>query len=102
LVSKTDIEESVLIGKSAVMLADLENSGKMASFVRSQGEYSVSVDMVDTSRVANQIKRVPLDFINKDGNFITDKCIEYISPLIMGEMDIKYAMGLPKHFEIEG
>ena len=102
LVSKTDIEESVLIGKSAVMLADIENSGKMASFVRSQGEYSVSVDMVEASRVANQIKRVPLDFINKDGNFITDKCIEYISPLIMGEMDIKYAMGLPKHFEIEG
>ncbi len=102
LVSKTDIEESVLIGQMAVKLACLKNSGKMASFVRTQGEYSVKVEMVDASLTANAIKRVPRDFINKDGNFITDKCIEYISPLIQGEMDIKYVMGLPQHFEIEG
>ena len=100
LVSKTDIEESVLIGKRAVMLACAENSGKMAAFVRAQGEYSVSVDMVDASLVANAIKCVPRDYINKEGNFITDKCVEYISPLIKGEMNIKYEMGLPRHFEM--
>ncbi|MBQ8145463.1 MAG: diphosphate--fructose-6-phosphate 1-phosphotransferase [Clostridia bacterium] len=102
LVSKTDIEESVLIGKMAVALAENESSGKMASFVRAQDDYAVSVETVNASLVANEIKRVPRDFINKDGNFITDKCIRYISPLIQGEMDIKYVRGLPHHFEIEG
>ena len=101
LASKTDIEESVYIGKHAVDLALLGLSGIMASFERKKGEYGVDVLYAPAHLVANRIKHVPKDFINAHQNFVTEKCIEYVSPLIMGEMKVKYVMGMPHHFDLE-
>ena len=103
LVSKTDIEESLLVGKGAVKLALSGESGKMAAFVRhnDDGKYSCSVEGMDVTLIANEIKKVPKEYINKTENGVTDQCISYLLPLIQGECDVKYENGMPKHFEFK-
>lgn len=102
LTSATDITESVRIGKRAVEVALMGQSGKMVAFKRKAGEYAVEIDLVDATIVANAIKHVPAEFIDNEHKTVTEKCIEYIAPLIMGETRVKYVMGLPHHFDLEG
>ena len=100
LASGTDICESVRIGKSSVEMALSGKSGKMSAFVRHTGTYGVDIVDVDAYSVANKTKYVPRDFINSEGNFVTDKCIEYLSPLISGERKTRQAAGLPCHYRL--
>jgi len=46
-------------------------------------------------------KRVPLRWINKKGNFVTKQFIDYIRPLIQGEVDIPIQNGLPCYPRLE-
>ena len=96
--SLTDINESVGVGMAGVRLALLGNTGVMATIERSaEKEYSVSYGMADIRTIANEIKTVPMDYINEAGNGVTEKCLEYLRPLIVGETAVKYENGLPKH-----
>ena len=97
IASRTDIMESVRIGKGAVKLALAGKTGKMPVFKRKRGKYAVTIGSVDASFVANKIKRVPDSFINEAGNGVTDECIEYMLPLVNGEHYPKYKDGLPVH-----
>lgn len=101
ILSATDISESVRAGKYAVKRALLGENGKMVSLVRANNNYRISFDMVDASLVANGVKRVPSEFINEEGNYVTDACIEYLMPLIRGERKIAYKDGLPVHFVLD-
>lgn len=98
LVSATDISESLRIGKQAVFLARQGMTGKMVSFARKSGAYGVEVVGVDVDSVANRTKNVPADFLNGAGNFVSRKCIEYISPLVKGEIGLEYYGGLPNYY----
>ncbi len=97
IASATDIDESVTIGKSAVEFALDGKSGKMPIFVRQSGEYSVKIECADVNEIANKVKFVPKEFINEEGNNVTKECIEYITPLIIGEKTKKYENGMPVH-----
>lgn len=98
--SLTDLLESEEIGKASAMFALEGKSGKMSAFVRRDGEYGVDITCVDAYLVANKTKYVPKDFINSEGNFVTDKCERYLSPLILGEKTIQLQNGLPRHFKL--
>lgn len=50
---------------------------------------------------ANFVRAVPDEFINEEGNNVTDACLKYILPLIEGETAQKYEHGLPVHMVIE-
>ena len=103
IASATDISESVAIGKYAVECAKNGLSGKTVVFKRKNtADYQIELTYEDVTKIANQVKFVPQDFINRKGNNITDKCMEYIAPLIRGERSIKYENGLPVHFKIRG
>ncbi len=101
LASKTDLSESEGLGKYSVEIALEGKSGKMSAFVRRSGEYDVDFTDVDAYLVANKTKYVPADFINGEGNFVTDSCIEYLSPLILGESGACFDLGMPKHFRLK-
>lgn len=101
LASLTDINESIEIGKGAVCYSVTGNSGVMMTFKRNDGEYSVSIVPTDVREIANKVKFVPDNFINENGDGVTDACIEYIKPLINGERQIKYENGLPVHLIIK-
>ena len=73
----------------------------MLCFTRKSGEYGVEITAKDVSLVANKVKLVPREYINEAGNNVTKECIEYISPLILGEKTIKYENGMPVHIRLK-
>jgi len=85
-VSKVDREEAYRIGKAAVRQA-LQEGGYMMTLEREEGEqYSCRIGTVELSKVANVEKPLPHDFINSNGNHVTEKFIKYASPLIGGPL----------------
>ena len=99
LASKTDLDESVMIGSEAVRAASVDGAnGDMMYFERlSNSPYSVTVKHRRVADIANAVRRVPDEYINAEGNHITDACREYILPLIAGESYPKYENGLPSY-----
>ena len=99
--SLTDVKESVGVGMAGVDSAVAGNTGVMATILRSESDdYSVSYGVADIRTIANEIKTVPEEYINEAGNGVTDKCLEYLAPLVLGELDVRYENGLPKHIVI--
>lgn len=98
LLSKTDIDLSVLIGKRAVEASLEGESGVMMAFKHvSANPFTVEIESVDVSKIANEESRLPERYINKDGNYVTESFIEYAAPLICGEIAVPMKNGLPMH-----
>ena len=98
LASKTDIDESVGVGSAAVKAATSGKTAVMMTINRADSsEYCVYFDSAEISGIANGVKGVPQDYINEAGNGVTDECVNYLAPLILGEVAPEYENGLPKH-----
>ncbi len=100
LASQTDLDESVRVGKRGIEAAVEGMTGAMVSMVRADGDYAITCEVSDISKIANAVRSVPRDYINEAGNNVNDKCLAYIRPLIQGEVAPKYEDGLPVHFVI--
>ena len=99
LASQTDIDEAVMAGRAAVHAAvDSAQSGKMVAFKREYvlGQYECSTVLVDVNEVANAEKVVPREWINEEGNNVTDDVVDYIKPLILGEPRLSNDRSLPR------
>jgi len=97
--SATDISEAFGVGKAAAEAALSGATGCMMAIERRDDkEYSVCFVPKDIAGIANSVRTVPDDYINAEGNNVTDEALEYILPLIRGEVDIKYRDGLPEIF----
>jgi len=100
--SKVDLEEAYLVGREAVKSALGGKSGYMITIIREKGRvYKRRTSRAKLSLVANMEKRVPRGWINREGNFVTRKFIEYVRPLIQGKVDIDVQMGLPYYSRLE-
>lgn len=98
MLSQTDIIESRNLGAFAAISAVRGESGKMSSIKRTSNDpYQVEIGLSDLSRIANFEKKVPIEWINEEGNDIKEELLEYLKPLIHGEVDIPYENGVPKH-----
>ena len=96
LASKTDVLESILVGEKAVELLLNQKTAKMVILKRKEKkEYESYCDFVNLSEVANKVRKMPSDFILKNEFNLTEKAICYLTPLIKGELKIKYANGIP-------
>ncbi len=74
-------------------------SGKMSAVRRiSDDPYQVEIVLSDLSKIANYEKKVPMEWINEEGNDIKDELLTYLKPLIQGEVQIPYENGIPKRF----
>ncbi len=101
IASKTDIVESVGVGRAAVKAAMAGKTGVMMTINREEkSDYSVFFDCADITNIANGVKKVPAHFINEKGNGVTAECVNYLAPLIIGEVTPEYENGLPKHIII--
>ncbi|MCP1103281.1 6-phosphofructokinase [Aequitasia blattaphilus] len=97
IASATDIEESKMLGMKACQCALEGENGVMASIKRiSDAPYVVEYEAVPVSQVSNEEKTVPKDFMNKEGNDVTEKMMDYLKPLIQGEVSQNYKNGIPK------
>ena len=96
--SATDIDEAFLAGEIAVTFANSGKTGIMVAFKRgNSSEYICLYGFRDIDEVANKERKVPDEFITDDGVGITEKGIEYLRPLILGELEPIIYNGLPRH-----
>ena len=101
IASATDISESVGVGKSAVEAAVAGKTGVMMTIDRTKGDtYSVTYGAANIADIANEVRGVPAEYINAEGNGITEAGLRYLAPLIIGEVQAEYENGLPKHIII--
>lgn len=98
LASETDIEESYMAGKAAVENAVAGVTDRMIAFERcyEDGKYVCKTKLLNLTDVANTEKKVPLEWINKDGNGMTQEYIDYVLPLIQGTPDRPMTDSLPR------
>ena len=84
--SQVDLDHAYAVGKAAVEYASSGENAIMPIIVRKKTKsYSWEVGKVALSKVANIEKKMPRNFISKDGFGITQSCKNYLSPLIQGE-----------------
>ncbi len=98
IASKADISESFGVGNAAANSAVAGHTGCMMSMVRAENEYNISFEPREIAGIANAVRCVPDEYINEAGNNVTEKCMDYLLPLINGEVEHKYRMGLPEIF----
>lgn len=97
IASAADIEESKMLGMKACQCALEGENGVMSAIIRkSNNPYTVEYTAVPVSSVSNEEKKVPADYINSENNDVTEKMIEYLRPLIQGEVNQVYENGIPK------
>ena len=96
--SKTDVDQTYALGKAAVQYAVQGMNGVMPAIKRlSAKPYTWEIVPARLDQVANHEKKMPRDFITADGFHITQKCRNYLAPLIAGEAYPPYVDGLPDY-----
>lgn len=102
LASKTDVQQAYAVGKAAVELAIKGRNAVMPVIVRkSNRPYRWALGVAALADIANREKKLPRDFISKDGYHITSKCRLYLAPLIQGEDPPPYKNGLPDYVKLK-
>ncbi|MBU5592906.1 6-phosphofructokinase [Clostridium sp. MSJ-4] len=89
--SSTDVEEAYNAGAAAIKLYLKGSSGYMVAIKRLNGNlYNTEFFSVKACDVANNVKYVPKDFINAEGNGVNEKAYNYIKPLVAGNVELFY------------
>lgn len=102
LASQTDFEQAYAVGQAAVKLAIEGKNGVMPVIKRlSDKPYKWEIATADLADMANVEKMLPRDYITEDGFGITDKCRDYLQPLIEGEAYPPFENGLPKYVRLQ-
>ena len=102
IASKTDVEQAFAVGKAAGEFAIEGHNAVMPTIERlSSQPYKWKIGMAQLAKVANVEKMMPKNFISRDGFGITDKCREYLAPLIKGEDYPPYKDGLPSYVRLK-
>ncbi len=100
--SKTDVEQCYALGKAAVEYAVKGMNGVMPAVKRITSKpYKWEIIPAPLTEVANREKKMPRDFITPDGFHITQKCRNYLQPLISGEAYPPYENGLPRYVTLK-
>ncbi len=103
LASKTDLDEAYHCGLKGAELAFSGQSGKMVIMNRvSTNPYKIKYEVFDDiHKIANIEKKVPLEWIDVDNNYVKEELIDYLKPLIQGEVKQIYKDGLPQHISLK-
>ncbi len=102
IASKVDLDESFMIGESAVDASINGETGVMMTFNRvSNDPYQVICEPKDVSYIANLEQKIPVAWINEKHNHITKELYDYLLPLIQGEVSIQYQNGIPQYINID-
>ncbi len=96
--SRVDILEATQVGGAAVKAADEGDTGKMVVLQRlSDDPYQCGTEVKDIHKIANDEKLVPREWVNEEGNYVTDEFVNYVRPLIQGDMSPVMVDGIPRH-----
>ncbi len=103
IASACDLEQAYALGKASVEMALAGKNAIMPTIERiSDKPYRWQIGIANLADVANVEKTMPLDFISTDGFGITDKCRDYLYPLIQGEAFPDYDdRGMPHYVVLQ-
>ena len=102
IASATDIQEAVACGAAAVRAAAAGQSGFMVKIVRQSSQpYRWTTDIHTLDEIANVEHLIPRDWFNEEGFFPNDKLIDYMRPLVEGEVKVPTEGGLPKYIQLD-
>ena len=102
IASKTDVDQAYALGQKAVEFALAGKNAVMPIIVRESNQpYRWSIGEAPLEKVANVEVKMPRDYITDDGFHITEKCREYLTPLISGEDYPTYKNGLPQYTQLK-
>lgn len=100
--SLTDVNEAYMAGEMAVRYAVEGKSDYMVAFERAETpEYKCNIKLINLTDVANTEKKIPAEWINKEGNGLTTDFIRYALPLIQGESAPPLEYGLPRFAKLK-
>lgn len=98
IASKTDIEQAYALGAKGIEFALAGKNNVMLTIDRLEApNYQWEIGSAPLEKVANVEKTMPRDFISEDGFGITQKCRDYMRPLIEGESYPPYHNGVPAY-----
>ena len=69
--------------------------------IRDRGNYVCTIKLQDLAAVANAEKKIPDEWINADGNGLTNAYLAYALPLIQGEPASPKINGLPSYARLK-
>ncbi len=102
MASRTDIDEAFMVGGAAVKAADQGDTGKMVVIERVSDEpYTSGAGIYDVHQIANNEKVVPREWVNEEGDYVTQEFIDYVKPLIQGDYAPFMVNGLPQHLVVK-
>jgi len=103
LASGTDLAEAELAGRAAVEAAVAGQTDRMVAFrrVTEDGQYRCEVELLPLADVANYEKKVPLEWINAEGNGVAQGFIDYALPLIQGQPERPTVASLPRYAKLK-
>ncbi|MGN6092873.1 MAG: 6-phosphofructokinase [Luteibacter jiangsuensis] len=101
--SKTDLDQAYAVGRKAVEYAAEGLNAVMPVIVRTSDEpYKWKIEAAPLDKIANHEKKMPKNFISKDGFGITAAARRYLAPLIQGEAPPPYGPdGLPVYVTLK-
>ena len=75
----------------------------MVAFEREyiDGKYHCKMVLLPLASVANFEKKVPVEWINEDGNGLKHEFIDYVLPLIKGEPELPLEHSLPRYARLK-
>ncbi len=101
IASLTDVNEAFIVGGIAVKAAFDGETGKVGIFQRlSNKPYLMGTSIYDVNAIANVEKTVPQEWIINDGTGISQEALDYMRPLIQGEVYPYMVDGLPRHIKL--
>jgi 6-phosphofructokinase 1 len=101
--SKVDADQAYAVGKAAVDYALAGMNAVMPVIVRtSDAPYRWKIAPAPLAKIANREKKMPKNFISRDGFGITAAARRYLAPLIRGEAPLPYGKdGLPQYVQLK-
>ena len=101
LASATDLSESFESGKYAVTLASQGQSGLMVTLARTDtAEYGYTLSGKPVCEIANKAKEVPVSWITEDHHDVTGEMVDYLKPLVVGEVSVDVEEGIPTYLPV--
>lgn len=94
-VSDVDQHEAREVGEKAAQFA-IWNNADGSIIIQRTGYYSVDYKLIDLKEVAGKTRLMPPEFINDEGNNITDAFKYYVTPLLGSNMQSAHRLRAPK------
>ena len=98
LASRVDIDEAYNVGYVGCEAVMNGETGKMIIIeVLKRAPYVADYGIHDIHDIANVEKKVPDEWIIRNGTYVSDDFREYCHPLVLGSLSKHTAGGIPKH-----